>query len=177
MDRRNFFKGMFGAAIVASMPKIVVEQIEETPIEELTPIPKEAFEQVVSHVKEKCLYLYDNEKLIAGSTDFALELRRDILPIDIDPIKNYPEYTTGKLQWNIAAYQLRWFNHKTGLHYFRENEPLQCVISYQGIRYKGDVYVTECSLTQAMMDNIQEDVMLEGTGNLIIENNETINTH
>jgi len=172
MDRRCFFKGIFGAAIVASIPKIVVEQIEQTPIEELTPVPKEAFEQVVSYVKGKCLYLYDNEKLIAGSTDFALELKRDILPVNINPIENYPEYAPGKLQWNIVAYQLRWFNHKTGLHYFEEQKPLQCVISYQGIRYKGDVYVMECSLTQAMMNNIQEDVMLEGTGSLIIESDE-----
>jgi hypothetical protein len=175
MDRRNFFKGMFGAAIVASMPKIVVDQIEKVPIEEITPVPVlEKPKYVMYHLGEQCMYLYDNDKLIAGSTLFNLSFRREYLNMmDSSYLDSYPpEFRMGRPEWSVTAEQLRWFNHKRGLDYFTNEKPLQCVIYNKGVVIKGNVYITQCTLTCGMETFIQEDVTLQGTGELIIDINE-----
>jgi hypothetical protein len=167
MDRRNFFKGMFGAAVVAFMPKIVVEQIEKVPINEITPVPVlKKPKQVIFHLGEKCMYLYDDNQLIAGSTLFDLEFQRKV--ISLPTWEGYDQYVMGESEWKIAVEQLRWFNSETGLRYFEESKPLKCVIHYKGTEYMGYVLITECRLSCGIDTPIQEDVMLTGTGSLIM---------
>lgn len=165
MDRRNFFKGMFGAAIIASMPKIVVDQIERTtPVQEVT--QKETF----SYQGQQRMFLYDDNKLIASSSEFNLLLRRELIDISHIRLDNppYPEYRYGVPDWSVSA-RIYWNNHKEGLYYFAEEKPLQCVVYDKGLRIKGNVYITCCILSNGSLDYPYENVMLSGVGNLIVD--------
>lgn len=167
MNRRNFFKGMFSIAVVATMPKIVVAQIEKIPIEEITPVPVlEKPKYITYHLGEQCMYLYDNDKLIAGSTLFMLEFKRELETIG--SWNGYDQYRMGQQEWKVVIDQIRWFNHERGIDYFVKNRPLQCVLYNKKTILKGNVYITECSLTCSETGTIQEDVVLIGTGALMV---------
>lgn len=167
MDRRSFFKNMFGAAVVAAMPKIVVDQIEKIPIEEITPqvITPQA-PKVIPNLGDRCLYLYDNDKLIAGSTQFNLEFHREFYHEFLD---HTALHIKGPYEWKVSVEKLRWFDYKVGMNYFEENIPLHCVIHYdKNLVVSGDTYLTECRLTAPMDAEIQEDIVLTGTGELLL---------
>ena len=167
MDRREFFKGMFGVAIVAAIPKQVMDQMVET-------IPEHEIGGVVSYQGKQRMFLYDDNKLIANSSEFNLILRRNLIDVSdlYYGVPMYPELREGLPQWGVSA-RIYWDNHKEGLYYFIENKPLQCVIYDRGLIIKGNVYMTECQLTAGLEDYAWEDVVLEGTGELIIEKNES----
>jgi hypothetical protein len=92
MDRKGFLQRIFGAAIVAAMPKVVVEQIEKTSptvngasvvvIQDGKIIPPE--DTVVHHqvgTTDNVLFIFDENKLIGQSQHFSLNLKQDISPI------------------------------------------------------------------------------------------------
>jgi hypothetical protein len=166
MDRRNFFKGMFGAAIVASMPKIVVDQIEKA--EQIAPKHNDLSDiqgGISPSGKEQLMYLYDDNRLIASSSEFKLNYKRESIRV---PPDSYPEYYLSEMSWDVEA-SLFWNNRKAGLDYFAENKPLQCVIYNKGLKIKGNVYITCCILSNGSLDYPYENVMLSGVGALIID--------
>jgi len=172
MDRRNFFKGMFGAAVIATMPKIVVKQIEELPPEEITPVTPAPVIPTPEPIKTKgifsgnCLYLYDDAGLIAASTLFRLEFSRSWQ--EQDSFSGWKEYTQGPMEWRISAEKLRWINGQAGMDYLVGMKPLKCLIHHDNLKIQGEVYLTECTLTAPCDDIIEEDIVLAGVGELII---------
>ena len=172
MDRKNFLKGMFGAAIVASMPKIVVDQIEK--VEQIAPNHNDLSDVQggFSHsVKEQRMYLYDDNKLIASSDEFSLSWKKEPINVSRRPdsiIPVYPEYWLGQPEWNIEA-RLFWNDKEEGLFYFAEEKPLQVVICNEGVKFKGNAYIMEFHYTSGLEDYAWEDVMLSGVGEIIID--------
>jgi hypothetical protein len=166
MERRTFLKNIFGAAIVTAMPAIVVKEIEKfAPPESLTsPIISPPIEVEWA---DKVCYLFDDQGLIGGSTMFHMEMKRPF--IDVSHDMGYREYISGPWEWNIAVERMRWIDHKRGLDYFYENKPFKIAMKEGEYKLFGEVYLTECALTCPQYDEIEEDIVLQGTGALIFE--------
>ena len=83
MDRKGFLKRVFGAAVVAAMPKVVVNQIESlpAPVEEKEPIflDKVTEKPIIPNISERILFIYDKEKLIGYSAQFDLSSKMDTM--------------------------------------------------------------------------------------------------
>lgn len=172
MRRRDFFKGLFGAAVVAAIPTRVMEQIEKVPIETNTPSPDpiSTKHHSPSHKKiDNFLYLYDKEELVGASGLFHMNITQKYNPIPYldDKIgEEMIEYLPGLKEWKIFVEQMRWVNQNKGMEYFRRDEPLQCLIHYnESLMFNGDVIITECSFIAGGII-LQEDIVLTGSGTL-----------
>jgi hypothetical protein len=175
MERRSFLKNIFGAAVVAAMPKIVVEQIEKAPPETLTPKidPVNGVEPVFvkqkDYLKGNFIYLYDNDVVIAGSSMFAFAMDRPIIHnFSFDDPEIAFSYSA-PMSWKIAVDKLLWFNHDKGMSYFTRYEPLQFVAVFNNARITGEALLVECSIGAPMFGQIEEDIVLQGTGAITIE--------
>jgi hypothetical protein len=168
MERRTFLKNILGAAIVATMPKIVVDQIEAIPPETITPVEPVKTEDISDQFWtefEKILYIYDNNKLVAASTVFYLEITRPT--IDMGEF-----FLPGLWEWKIAAEKLRWFNGCSGINYFAESNKLNCLVLHKELKVQGEVFITECAVKIPDDSDIEEDIVFTGSGTLIVEAND-----
>jgi hypothetical protein len=116
MERRDFLKGIFGAAVVAVMPKGVVDQIEKLP-EPISPAINGAPLVVLKDGKkipledyripdyDNCLYIYDEDKLIGQSNKFNLTFKQDILPINKS---KWIKIWTGKYKKKSGKKKYKW---------------------------------------------------------------------
>jgi len=171
MKRRDFFKGIFGAAIVAAIPKPIMEQLDKISDETLIPkVHQISIKPIINTVpldssSRPLLLLYDNSKLIGTSCHFELTCNR---PLIKETEQYYPTFTLGLSEWNIMVNKMNWVDKKRGLDYFERNEPFQCTMkSPEGMLFQGDVLLTDCALT--IFDSIEEDIVLKGNGALTIE--------
>ena len=152
MKRRDFFKGIFGAAVVAAIPKSVMEQIEATPIPEAKSIAKGGVINLknpeTAHFAtfgKQILYIYDEDNFLGWSTDFNLSAKREAIPIPktkrvkigkkyywIQDFEAYPDYKIGPFEWNIQACRLHWkVDDPSDLF----DKDLNCVISDKGMQF------------------------------------------
>jgi len=177
MERRSFLKNLFGAAVIATMPKIVVEQIEKAPPEVLTPKidpvngVKPVFFKPKDVLQGNCIYLFDENKLIAGSTQFNFNMDRPTISnfsVD-DPMIAFT-YST-PMSWRIGIDKLRWFAHSTGMDYFTGYKPLRFIAKFNDVKITGEALLVKCTMTIPMFDFIEEDVVLQGIGAIVIETN------
>ena len=173
MKRRDFFKGVFGAAVVAAIPKSVMEQIEATPIPNV-----ETVKAIELPTSNQILYIYDEDTFLGWSTDFNLSAKRDFIPIPktkrvkigkkyywIQDFDAYPEYKTGPLEWNIQASRLHWtVDDPSDLF----NKDLNCVISDKGVQFKGKIFCDHYTIS-ASSDGMCEDASFRGIGEVIME--------
>jgi len=169
MDRRSFFKNMFGAAVIAAMPKIVVKQIEELAPEKITPVDgvKPVFTKKI--YTGNCMYLHDGTTLVGASTLFHIEVQRAIIPIEpFDHWNGYPQYIQGQMKWNIFAEKFRWIDKEKRNQYFCENKSLMCLVKHENIKLQGEVYLTEMTLTIPADGFIEDDIVVTGVGQLIV---------
>jgi hypothetical protein len=171
---------MFGAAVIAAMPKIVVKQIEELAPEKITPVDgvKPVFTKKI--YTGNCMYLHDGTTLVGASTLFHIEVQRDIIPIE--PWRGrtrllaksatwgngYPQYIQGQMKWNIFAEKFRWIDKEKRNQYFCENKSLMCLVKHENIKLQGEVYLTEMTLTIPADGFIEDDIVVTGVGQLIV---------
>lgn len=82
MKRSDFLKNMFGAAVVAAMPPLVVKQIDALPDSEAKPEKgKVISESIETTFVDGMCYLHDTKKIIAYSQLFNISLRKETIPI------------------------------------------------------------------------------------------------
>ncbi|NMC60073.1 MAG: hypothetical protein GYA51_11950 [Candidatus Methanofastidiosa archaeon] len=172
MNRAGFLKSIFGAAVVAAMPKVVVEEIEKIPTEEITPTSSTVLEwhDVVTEFKipnGNRLFLYNDKQLIAVSTHFAVEFTSPkTIDVNISPFDEFPsfKYLSDPPCWKVQVDQLHWFNDNKGIDYFSEKQDLQVVLSCDNLTVNGNAYITEYSTSINVKDNASIIDAIELTG-------------
>ena len=96
MERRDFLKGIFGAAVVAAMPIAVINRIEQSEVQYISDRVHKADElgtmikpidEVLFANADNILFVYDEEKLIGFSNLFDLDFQRPPL-IDISTMSD-----------------------------------------------------------------------------------------
>jgi hypothetical protein len=186
MERRNFLKGIFGAAAIAAMPNIVLSQIENAPPQ----FPPDRIEgKKVIKDGEDILYLYDDNKLVGQSNDFFLNVNREL--IDVTTISNrrrewtgtykkngkkkykwviepnmYPEYKQGRLRWNITSERIQWFVEPKTL--FTDCTMLKCICKYKDIKMQGEVMIESMNLNSCIYGVTEHSATFTGNGTLIM---------
>ena len=99
VNRRDFFRTLFGATVVALVPEPVMRAIEE-----VTPPPVEHIgtEPILHPFPDKCLFIYDgNDHLLGYSYDFNLIFSREF--VKLGHPWNDPEYFPGRSEWNVEV--------------------------------------------------------------------------
>jgi hypothetical protein len=85
MNRRDLLKGLFGTAVIAAVPTIVLKRIDELTPPPTPPIPPvDAVGKVYTgpiDPEDNILYIYDDNQLVGGSHNFNLKFHQDINPI------------------------------------------------------------------------------------------------
>jgi hypothetical protein len=154
MKRSDFLKNVFGAAVVAAMPPLVVKQIDALPETEI----KSEKEIVTPENIETALlcdvfYLYDNKEIIAYSHLFNFSLRRDTVPIqecsmDSD---NWQHYISGDTYVgidNMIIKNIHSLDLCKSYHFLAINDDLDW-------KMYGDVYITKCEQTKTNHYNVE----------------------
>lgn len=145
MDRKGFLKRVFGAAVVAAMPKVVVDQIESLPEPISVPPPeKDVIEYAKEQVdlalseSERVLFIYDtqNDKLVAYSYDFNIEAKRTVIP---------DEY---RRSYEVRANKIFFTNTDNPDEYITEPDILRFVMKHNDIEVFGKMALTQ--LTKAI---------------------------
>lgn len=166
MERRKFLQNIFGAAVIAAMPRIVVDQIESIAPRDIIPIEKNKI------IPNNGLYIYDKNQLIAASTLFTVNAKRQSFDTSsLDDI-GYHYTIPARFDCKILVEKLRWFNGLSGRDFIESNDPLKILIYRDELRIEGEVLLTECALTFAELHEIEEDVVLTVMGDIIINTNE-----
>jgi hypothetical protein len=162
MDRRGFLKNIFGAAVIAAMPKIVVEQIETLPEAPISPAINGVTPIFTKKVPVNGLfYIYDDkeEKLIATSTNFNIRFEQ-----------KYIKHVPGLLSWDLSAENIQWIENPRQV--FEENRKLRYLILKNGNKISGDVYITQLEYIAPQYEQISSSAEFKGSGALILEANE-----
>ena len=175
MNRGEFLKGIFGAAVVAAMPKSVVDQIEQIPELQPKPIvlekipPNLNFKPVLDTLS-KVLCLYSKEELIGFSTDFFLAMKQELIQ---DPPNEdcygYATYTERSRSWKVQVNKMIWNDPRFARHYLFAEESLQMVLADKNVKLMGTVLVTELGESLGLGEAVQRTAILEGNGALIFE--------
>ena len=153
MRRRDFLKGIFGAAALAAVPTIVLKQIDAIS-QEPEYVPKHLIEDDIVGTTIKrpipengLFYIWDKdrEELVGACTDFSLNMNAnfiDVTSIDDD----YRKYMRGVPSWNIEANNVQWLVDPEEL-FKREPKALLCLMAKDDMKFSGDIYLTQISLT------------------------------
>lgn len=177
MNRAGFLKRLFGAAVVAAMPKIVVEQIEALP----EPVPispvvnggTPVFTKLEPIAPNGLLYIYDEKDgLIGMSRIFSLEFKREFINLK-DEDEGWPSYFPGLRSWNISAEDIHWV--RDSRKYFAEFRKLNCILLKDDKKISGDIYITQLEFTSPMFEELSCRAEFEGSGALILEPNDSNN--
>jgi hypothetical protein len=174
MERRDFLKGIFGAAVVAVVPKPIVEAIEKAPPETLTPVVKEGVKTPpVFKTNDAFIYLYDGEVLLAASNDVDLNWHHNPIEYEVD---GYRMHTAGLMSWDIEVLNLKYFNAEGIDSAFASNKPVQILYHMPNINIHGEAYITQMTMNAPFEDSSSNDLYLEGSGGLQVildpDNNE-----
>jgi hypothetical protein len=179
MERRDFLKGIFGAAVVAVVPKPIVEAIEKAPPETLTPMIQPTVKEVVKSpplgtMNDGFIYLYDGDVLLAASNQVNLNFHHPN-PIQYE-VDGYVMYTAGLMRWDIEVRNLRYFNSRMIEAAFSSIKPVKILYHMSNINIHGEAYIAEMTLGIPLEEAFFTDMRLEGTGGLQVildpDNNE-----
>lgn len=156
MRRRDFLKGIFGAAAVAAVPAVVLKQIDSLPEESISQPLSEIdavgkiytgpIEHIISITPEEIevLYIYDEreEQLIAASTNFRVDMDISYSTFKYeDNMFETPHHVANPPSWSVSAKDIQWKVDPTQV--FDEEKVLKCLMAKDNIKYCGDVYLTE----------------------------------
>ena len=194
MKRRSFLKGIFGAAVVATMPKSVVDQIEKLP--EPPPINKQTTTGgVIKHLHlpciENCLYIYDNNNLIGQSAVFDLNYKQGHIPIynkygwvkewtgkykkksgkkKYKWVERTVDYIPAAAEWDINSDSMQWFVNPEEI--FALGNKLDCLIKHDKIKITGGIYITQIDISAHYLGGINHSAKFVGNGTFLIENDD-----
>ena len=167
MRRRDFLKGVFGAAAVAAVPPIVLKQIDELPPPEY--VPNHLVEDDVvgmcytGPIKSEgsILYIYDDNQLVGSSSIFNLNFHR--IEDDNAPVDYFP----GIPSWNVRAYQMQWLLDPVEL-FDRPSTKLQCLMIKDDVKFSGSIYLTQLDSTSPLDEKTTYGAIFEGNGELMV---------
>ena len=151
VNRRDFFRTLFGATVVALVPEPVMRAIEEVPPPPIAKPPVEVKPEDLFNFPNKCLFIYDgNDRLLGYSYDFAVNLERDLYLLPEEE-----EFVEGWKRWYIEVPKI---NSTGEMEYMvftdalSRGGKLKAVFVYDKIKFVGDVYLTEASLSYSAED-------------------------
>lgn len=174
MRRRDFLKGIFGAAAIAAVPTIVLKQIDALPQEPVTaiePTPPTPRLSVKRPIPENGLFYIwdkDEERLVGACTDFSLNMQCNYFD---QTLLDGPwvMYERGRPSWNIEANNVQWLVDPQEL-FERENKTLLCLMAKDDMKFSGDIYLTQISLTIPFFreEEAINYAKFEGSGELLM---------
>jgi hypothetical protein len=172
VDRRDFFRSLFGATIVALVPEPVMRAIEEVspPLVEHT----EGVPTILRPFPNKCIFIYDgNDRLLGYSYNFNLNMERDIIPYVHDD--NWVYYPSTLIRWGVEVPKIN--SAITGeveymifTNALSRGDKLKAVFVYDKNKYVGDIYLTEASLEYSAVEQHHDcHLSFIGSGQIIKE--------
>lgn len=172
MDRKGFLHRVFGAAVVAAIPKIVVDQIETLPpppIVKTKPIfVDERTDIAVEPKGDNCIYLYKNNILLGYSHEGNIEMDRSVLEVS-SIHSSYPEYIRGYSEYFVSMKKLKWLQGWGLLdEYFTKQIPVEVLCKRGNYVITGKCLIIE--RTNMWLGSGWVDIKLQVTGQLIIDN-------
>ena len=193
MRRRDFLKGIFGAAAVAAVPAVVLKQIDELP-------PPEGVTNNLPEVNTEgsILYIYDDNQLVGSSSIFNLNFHQEINPMPkmrwvklpwdgryykhkknkkglpkkkhrwqcIEDDHAPVDYFPGVKSWNVPAYQIQWLLDPVEL-FDRPSTKLQCLMIKDDVKFSGSIYLTQLDSTSPLDEKTTYGAIFEGNGELM----------
>lgn len=195
MNRKGFLKNLFGVAVVAAMPPIVVDKLSKlppptTPVKPL-PLPKE-------FTSGNTMCIFDRFHLIGWSNKFTLNFHQERIDVTssrgrwekrvVGRKKNgkkkkrwyfipatgyYSEYIPGSKHWDISEAEVEWYVDP--MIYFEKaySEPMRCLIQSNGLKIEANGILTEIDMSAPFeKEGMSSMARFEGTGVFIIESNE-----
>jgi len=191
MERRNFLKGMFGAAVVAAMPIAVVNRIESQNVEPHSSTDTTPINTIWCDASDNILLIYDEKRLIGFSNLFTLDFQSPSL-IDISslssevwkgarkkPTKKHPkgkkiyesdygspEYWKASKSWSLNASMMNW--DVSPMEYMEGHKMLNCLIKHDNMKIVGSMYITSHTLSIPMDDQISGIATFDGSGELTV---------
>jgi hypothetical protein len=177
MDRRNFLKGVLGGAVIAALPKPVMEALV-THYPESVGIGEEFDEvwQTSGNVNSKypsittILFIYTGDTLIGTSTNFNIEQKQEYIPIphSVEELVEYEEYMPALKGWWIAAENVQWLNNYDPKTLFMNNIQMSCIAvdEKSNLKWIGEVLLTELSVGTPFEESVTYQARFEGLGEL-----------
>ena len=148
MERRKFLQNLFGAAVVATIPIPVFNQIVNAPIPEDNNLSSlDGGDILKEFTNGSYLFIYHENKLLAQSKHFSIEFRNDICNHNIDDIDGYMVGTSGYKEVTIEASKLycvpssKFTESNLDTILYSVN-PLKIVIIYNEMKIIGDAYIS-----------------------------------
>lgn len=187
IGRRSFIKGMFGASLVTSIPKSVINEIDRLEKEKIPSLEIPSSNIPVTG-KPNRFYLWRDDKLVAVSTDKVKFGVEPILKIETDPLDEPIEHIPSPFlyDWKMEVC-LENYNREEIMKCFEEGFVLDCVLysKEQRIALRSNVIIESMSflgkesfplndLERKYFDKKISTVMLKGIGALNIEYDESL---
>lgn len=191
MDRKGFLKRLFGAAVVAAMPKVVVDQIESLP--EPIPIPpveKDVIECVKEQIGENTykpeavvldsdnvLLIYNKDSLVGISNYFQIKAERKYSPTMELAGSPYIDFLMAPMSCKIAATNINWYDG-VNLNDILMSDDLHFLAKHieNNIKLTGDIITTQMDIDAGMYTPITTSATFTVTGAIIVEPNDNTTT-
>lgn len=190
MERRKFLQNIFGAAVIAAIPKVVIDKIDSLPPSVTNGAVNGADPVFTKEIGGNIIYIYNKETLIGYSNQFCISVNQDIIQIPkgkwrkivVGTKKNgkkkkrwqyfedpfgFPDYSKGLKSWNMTADNIHW--QVDPQQYITGNEHLNCIAVREDTKIIGEVYLTELNLSMPYLEGITSDAKFTGSGLLSIE--------
>jgi hypothetical protein len=191
-SRRRFLKNLFGAAVVAAIPKPVFDAIvakSEPPVSPAVSGTQPIFTKERSF-PSSILYIYKGNELIGQCENFHLNTEQHFIEAPkgeykkvkfgkkyrwmyVPDLEGWKEtYPIGK-EWCLTAANMVWY--KDGRDFLISLDKLQCLIKTQDYTIMGDVLLVELnmsiSISKSNLDPMINDCKFVGTGQLMYNEN------
>ena len=173
MRRRDFLKGIFGAAAIAAVPTIVLKQIDDLPPEPDEKVAETILADTNIPAGKKTptkgiLYVWDKDtnQLVAGCTDFSLNIHMN--PIDVTQWGDmFPQFIAGPVSWDVQADNMQWLVDPMEL-FTRNDTHLQCLMAAEDKKFCGDVMLERLETTACSFPYFRQtyDATFQGRGAL-----------
>ena len=178
MDRRSFFKGMFGAAAIAALPKPVLDKMVEEPItqpsrlHEINEVGKVERgcpfdESLPSYIGKDGLVFYKGDQLVATSYTFSLGMECDFVEVSSYSTPYYPEWIRGGKSWQLNTRYIDWCVDPEEI--LLTQEPLNFIMKYRDYQMTGKVMLSCMETSLQIGQPKYQNCLFEGTGALILE--------
>jgi len=184
MDRRSFFKGMFGAAAIAALPKPVLDKMVEEPVilpsklheidKEEIPIEKGCpFDEPILDYKSDGLAIWRGDQLVATSYAFSLVMECDLVDVSsLDSNSCYAEWIRGNRSWQLSTRYIDWYVDPEEI--LLTQEPLNFIMKNKDCQMTGEC-VLSCMETNISIGHPKyQNCIFEGSGNvtIVVENHD-----
>jgi len=186
MDRRSFFKGMFGAAAIAALPKPVLDKMVEEPVtqpsrlHEINEVGKVERgcpfdESLPSYIGKDGLVFYKGDQLVATSYTFSLGMKCDFVDVTSLDSPHYPKWILANRSWQLSTQRINWFANPEEI--LLTQESLNFIMKNKDCQMTGEVMLS-CMETSLQIGHPKyQNCIFEGSGNvtIVVENHDKRN--